>query len=56
MRDIAEFKPRIEFIRGQVNHMADALSRIGWNVKWEERDEDTSKVATIGGSQDEIGP
>ena len=36
--------------------MADALSRIGWNVKWEERDEDTSKVATIGGSQDEIGP
>ncbi|CAB4030618.1 Hypothetical predicted protein [Paramuricea clavata] len=30
------------------NHMADALSRIGWNVKWEERDEDTNKVATIG--------
>ncbi|CAB3998885.1 Transposon Ty3-G Gag-Pol poly [Paramuricea clavata] len=56
MRDIAEFEPRIEFIRGQDNHMADALSRIGWNVKWEERDEDTSKVATIGGSQDEIGP
>jgi hypothetical protein len=42
MRDMAEFKPLIEFIRGQDNHMADALSRIGWNVKWEERDEDTS--------------
>jgi hypothetical protein len=56
MRDIAEFERRIEFILGQDNHMADALSRIGWNVKWEERDEDTSKVATIGGSQDEIGP
>ena len=56
MRDIAEFEPRIEFILGQDNHMADALSRIGWNVKWEERDEDTSKVATICGSQDELGP
>ncbi|CAB3996095.1 Retrovirus-related Pol poly from transposon [Paramuricea clavata] len=47
MRDIAKFEPRME---------ADALSRIGWNVKWEERGEDTSKVVTIGGSQDEIGP
>jgi hypothetical protein len=36
--------------------MADALSRIGWNVKWKEKDEDTSKVATIGCSQDEICP
>jgi hypothetical protein len=33
MRDIAEFERRVEFIRGQDNHMADALSRIGWNVK-----------------------
>ena len=44
MRDIAEFEPRMEFIREQDNHMADALSRIGWNVKWEERDKDTTVV------------
>jgi hypothetical protein len=52
MRDIAQFEQRILFIPGQDNHMADARarSRIGWNVKWEERDEDTSKVAPTDGS------
>jgi hypothetical protein len=37
MRDIAEFEPRIVFIRGQDNHMADALSRMKCQVGRERR-------------------
>ena len=33
IRDINEFEPCIEFIRGQDNFMADALSRLGWNTQ-----------------------
>ena len=29
---------------------------VGWDVKWEERDKDISKVAAIGSFQDESGP
>lgn len=55
MRDIAEFEPRIEYIRGQDNYMADALSRIGWNISLTEEDGNLRTVATISVSQEESG-
>ena len=33
IRDISEFEPYIEFIRGRDNFIADALSRLGWNTQ-----------------------
>ena len=45
IRDISEFEPYIEFIRGQDNFMADALSRLGLNTQLPQ-DDNPSVVAT----------
>ena len=46
IRDISEFEPSIEFIRGRDNFMADALSRLGWNTQLPQ-EENPSLVAAM---------
>ena len=46
IRDISEFEPYIEFIRGRDNFMADALSRLGWNTQLPQ-DDNPSVVAAM---------
>lgn len=46
IHDIDELEPCIEFIRGQDNFMADALTRLSWNTKLP-NDEDPIVVTAI---------
>ena len=56
IRDISEFEPYKEFIRGRDNFMADALSRLGWSTQLPQDDNPSVVAAMESKNQRNIPP